>query len=219
MNSHMTLGLILSLLFIGSVALDYTLYVYNGYKPLNQGNIPSYFPLSAYAADSANNLNLTMRLNASFIAQGQSIELTIDESNILNMTNAVNASTNWPLSSLRLGPCGTLNFPMGTAIFQGYYTASDIGMAMPLSLYQPGGYNCPMILTEISSYTFDPLSDNATISGSCSPNPCFSLQMNSFSTADGYWIFSFHFDFQPGIYTVTGGDEWGQLVILHFKVI
>jgi hypothetical protein len=55
-----------------------------------------------------------------------------------------------------------------------------------------------------------------------------SLPMTYEVTAGGYWTDNYPLDytgvnatfsnFQPGIYTVAGGDEWGQLVVLHFIV-
>jgi hypothetical protein len=42
-------------------------------------------------------------------------------------------------------------------------------------------------------------------------------------TIQGYWPNAFNskstrIPFDPGIYTVVAGDEWGNLVILHFTV-
>ncbi|MGA2572976.1 MAG: hypothetical protein ABSF36_02060 [Candidatus Methanomethylicaceae archaeon] len=90
-----------------------------------------------------------------------------------------------------------------------------------LKLYQPGTYMCPDILLDIISYTFQPISDMASVNA---PYPNFNLSMVSSVTASGYWTggllghteFS---NFSSGIYTVAGGDEWGQLILLHFVVI
>jgi hypothetical protein len=178
--------------------------------------IPTDFPLSASAVGT-NSLNLTLSLNASSISQGQSIGVTIDESNLLNTASTVNSSSNWPLF-LSLGPCGHGNYPIGLAIFDGYYTSSNISAADSLELYQPGVRACPMFMLLITSYTFQPLSDIASVN---SPNPGFNLSMNSDLTANGYWSGTSAENFvvfPPGIYTIVGGDEWGQLVILHFDV-
>jgi hypothetical protein len=43
-------------------------------------------------------------------------------------------------------------------------------------------------------------------------------------TINGYWpddSFSSNSqltNFSPGVYTVVGGDEWGNLIVLHFMV-
>ena len=38
----------------------------------------------------------------------------------------------------------------------------------------------------------------------------------------GYWasnnVGATFSNFEPGVYTVVGGDEWGTLVIVHFTV-
>ena len=129
----------------------------------------------------------------------------------------------WPLSGLSLGPCGPLNFPVGVAIIQGYYTSSDVSAGRPLGLYQPGEYSCPAILSEIDAYVFQPSSDRASIVGSCTTEPCFAENMSSTVGARGYWIESLlpsaaFSEFAPGLYTAVGGDEWGTLAVLHFLV-
>ena len=233
MNSWVTLGLILGIMLVASVALDYELYANNNnYTPLNLSDTP----LILYAVNSTNDLNLTMSLSNLSILPGQSISVVIDESNTLNTTNIVNASDAWPLYLAR-GPCGPLNDPMGVAFFKGYYTASNISSATSLVIYHPGTYNCPAIVYVVC-YVFQPLSDNATIYGkgwTTNQNvttlwgglPFDTWPMSAEVTVNGYWTDSpfdalgtsatFH-NLEPGVYTVAGGDEWGQLLILHFEV-
>lgn len=85
-----------------------------------------------------------------------------------------------------------------------------------------------MFIMDIASYTFQPLSNMATISttNSTTLGFFFTMPINSTVVANGYWSVSssgaelqeLH-SFSPGIYTVVGGDEWGQLVLLHFVVV
>jgi hypothetical protein len=226
MNSYLGLGIILGVLFLSSVSLNYGLYASNNYKPLNYSSDPSDFSLNASDVGAKNHLSLTMILDASTISPGQSVDLTIYVSNILGTANAVNASRDWPLSSLSLGGCGTLNYPMGYAVYSGFYSASDISAATPLSIIHPGIYNCPAIFY-IGSYVFSPSSTKATLVGS-DGNVLFSDQMSAGTAISGYWTYNpltdpygndahFH-NFSSGVYTIAGGDEWGNLVILHFKV-
>ena len=45
--------------------------------------------------------------------------------------------------------------------------------------------------------------------------------MNSEVQSMGYWVASPNetlTNFDPGVYTVVGGDEWGSLVVVHFTV-
>jgi hypothetical protein len=177
-------------------------------------------PLSGDSMNATIGLDLKLSLNSTLLATNGGIAVNITELNIRNTTNKVNASRDWPIDNLALGPCGTVNYPMGLEIFQGYYTQSNVSSARaPLSIYQPGEYACPMILSNIGSYQFGPLSDNAQIYGSCSSGSCFQLNVTSEIDVGGYWSSHSSFSsFPSGTYTVAGGDEWGQMVILHFTV-
>jgi hypothetical protein len=177
-------------------------------------------PLSGDSRNTTIGLDLKLSINSTLLATGGGIAVNITEANMRNVTNDVNASRDWPIDNLALGPCGTLNYPMGIGVFQGFYTQSNVSSAgKPLSIYQPGEYMCPMILSNIDSYQFGPLSDNAQIYGSCSSGSCFELNVTSEIDAGGYWSSHSSFArFSSGNYTVVGGDEWGQMVILHFTV-
>lgn len=90
-------------------------------------------------------------------------------------------------------------------------------------LYDPGAvYHCPMILSRITAYEFQPASDIAAVYGSCEPNPCWAnWPVSTNVTAKGYWTAgaeSEFRDFAPGVYSVIGGDERGALALLHFTV-
>lgn len=178
---------------------------------------------SMITSESINGLVLSLSLNSTSLQFDQEIEVTVDELNTLSKINNVLAAKKWPLQGLSLGPCGTLNYPVGVAIFEGYYTSANISTAIPLKLYDPNAlYHCPAILSAITAYEFQPSSDVASIYGSCDPNPCDpDVKMNSEVEAKGCWTGSpkaTYNDFNPGVYTVVGGDEWGALAILYFVV-
>jgi hypothetical protein len=49
--------------------------------------------------------------------------------------------------------------------------------------------------------------------------------MNATLEVSGYWTWNgadpssaVHHLFEPGVYTVAAGDEWGDVVLLHFTV-
>jgi hypothetical protein len=184
---------------------------------------PEFAGKNSTTSNSANGLSLVLSLNSTIMQSGQGISVILEEQNTLPKVNEVSASTNWPLNGLKVGPCGPLNYPIGVAIFQGYYVAANISSAKPLQLYEPGVYACPMILAKIDAYTFQPLSSTADIVGSCGSSSCFTERIYSNVTANGYWnegllggaTFT---HFNPGTYTVVAGDEWGALAILHFLV-
>lgn len=173
---------------------------------------------SASTTNASLGLTLNVALSTVFIQPPeQGISITISETNILNSTNTVSAATEWPFSPLSLGSCGVGSDPIELAVFQGYYTFSNISTAMELDLYQPGTYLCPPItMGSIAFYIFQPLSDMAFINSS---NPGFGWPMNYTVMASGYYLGTDVHNFSPGIYTVVGGDEWGQLVLLHFVVV
>ncbi len=183
----------------------------------------SFTGIDSAASKSASGLSLALSLNSTVVHPGQGVSVTVDEMNTLSEANNVSASSNWPLKGLSIGPCGPLNLPIGIAVFQGYYAAANISTAQPLQLYKPGTYMCPMILSGIGAYVFQPTSDTAAVMGSCAPNPCFTANMSSRVSVGGYWSSNplqgaTFGSFSPGVYTVVGGDEWGGLVVLHFLV-
>jgi hypothetical protein len=174
-------------------------------------------------SESIDGLMLSLSINSTSLQPGQEITVIIDEQNTLSKINNVPAAKKWPLKGLILGPCGTLNYPVGVAIFEGYYISANISTATPLNLYNPNAlYHCPDMLTAITAYEFQPLSDVASIYGSCDPNPCITdVKINSEVAAKGYWTGSPQTEFSifnPGVYTVVGADEWCALAILYFVV-
>jgi len=170
-------------------------------------------------------LRLVLSMNSSTLSTGEPVEIEIREQDTLPVTNTVASGHDWPITGLSLSPCGTLNRPMGFAIFKGYHLQNDLPSTDRVELYNPGVYFCPLILSTINSYVFAPGSDLASINGGCSVNPCFTIPMKSTGSFTGFWSGSipylssptFH-SFSPGVYTVVGGDEWGDLLVLHFVV-
>ncbi len=185
--------------------------------PFNNGN--------STTSKSINGLELTLSLDSKTYQSGQQVGIDIDEKNTLSKTNTVTSSAKWPINGLGVGPCGPLNYPFGIAIFKGSYTAANVSSATPLQIYQPGIYMCPMILTDISSYVFEPLSDNAAVFQMSESTAVFTIAMDTeFEPAPmGYWVSNnvgaAFTNFEPGVYTVVAGDEWGALVLVHFTVL
>ncbi len=154
------------------------------------------------------------------------MNVTMSEYNSRAEMNNVTHSDTWPVQELGIGPCGPINYPTGVAIFNGYYTSSNITAAKALTLYTPGIYNCPAIFS-VSSYLFYPMNSTAVVYGSCSPGPCFTTSISVSLTFGGYWTGTIPIGalsggtfqaFPRGHYTVAAGDEWGQLDLLYFVV-
>jgi hypothetical protein len=163
-------------------------------------------------------------LNSTVYQQGDSITVTIDEKNTLTTANNITAANEWPVSYwLGAGSCNTLNYPFGIAVVQGYYDANSISAATPLKIF-PLIY-CPYESIAYS-YNFQPSSDLAYINTSFGSEPS-PIRMNINITLTGVWdnwtntgseTVQAAINFPSGIYTLVGGDEWGTLVILHFRV-
>ena len=170
-------------------------------------------------------LKLSLSLDSTIYQPGQQVTIVIVETNTLSKTNIVSISNKWSYSYLTLGQCGTYLLPFGVALLQGYYSSTNISTATPATPLMFYDYNvqpCPIVLGKITTYDFKPSSDIATIQYESQPgtqpiktNVTFSLQLT------GYWTGSpppIKKNFEPGDYPVVAGDEWGNLVVLHFTV-
>lgn len=178
--------------------------------------------LSTSVSSPGNNLELSVVLNTSSIGHstGKGIATTVVETNRLTTPNNVSAAADWPMGNLAVGPCGHLNYPVGISVVQGNYDAGNVSSAKALQIYQPVAIACPMVLAGITSFEFQPSSDNATILGSCQPRGggCLSEIVSATVSASGFWNGSMFTSFACGRYTVVAGDEWGGIAILHFTV-
>src|SRR5207245_7619552 len=89
-------------------------------------------------------IRLDLSVNSTSLKPGNTIAITISENNLRPIPNEVRAASDWKLQGLSLGPCGTVNRPIGFAIFKGNYTKENLSAGNPLQLYQPGTYFSPM---------------------------------------------------------------------------
>jgi hypothetical protein len=178
--------------------------------------------INSASSNSVSALSLSLSLDSATYQPGQTVTIVVNETNTLKKTNSVSAADNWVFSGLTLGPCGTLNYPFGIAIFRGYYIAGNISSATPLKLDNPDvKYPCPMILAKISTYAFQPSGDTADVFQLGGIDPVLTEEMNAQIHPTGYWTGSPNgasTNFIPGVYTVVAGDEWGTMVFLHFTV-
>jgi hypothetical protein len=163
-------------------------------------------------------LNLGLFLNSIVIGAGNGVSVQIDEKNPTDRAILVSTANDWAVPGLTLGQCGTLNDPFGVGIIPGYYTSENVSAASTLALYSPGTSGCPGILSGVTGYSFEGLSNLAGINEGQDSTPVLYQHMDVNVTASGYWTSTFHL-FSPGYYTVVGGDEWGTIIILHFLVV
>jgi hypothetical protein len=206
----------------------FSLLALTGCSSLKQVSAQTMLTGSANAAviQSVHGLSLSLSLDSKTYYSGNGISIVVNETNTLSKVNNVAASRKWPVGGLSVEPCGTLNYPFGVVVYKGNYTSADISSANPIDLYGPyAKHSCPMILGSISSYVFQPSSDIVDIFQTSEPDAAITqMKMNSDvePTPTGYWIRNdmniFFTDFDPSVYTVVAGDEWGAMVILHFTV-
>jgi len=188
--------------------------------------------INSAAVVSANRLSFSVSTDQEAYAPGQEVEVVTDEKNTLAKTNNVPVANNWPVTGLAqmyFGPCVSPDVPYGIAVYQGDYTSLNYSSTTPLNLYNPKAiFLCQPLETSIStSFSFQPLSDIADIihGNSITSGHTSSIisrqQISAEMTLKGYWtddsIPKFTY-FNPGVYTVVGGDEWGNLTLVHFTV-
>ena len=177
--------------------------------------------------NATSGLELNLSINSTLYNSGQGVLVNISEFNTLPRINNVSIAKEWPIPGLTFGPCGSLYFPFIAAIFQGYYTSSNISSATQLNVFPPILYSCPAT-PDVQYYSFKPMSANASIyvnvRNYTSVQCCVALVGNHHPITSSlnfasYWdkLGNEH-NLIAGVYTVAGEDEWGNILILHFLV-
>jgi len=171
---------------------------------------------------SSNGLSLELSLDSQTYKPDDTINMAITENNTLSKTNNIPVMDKWQIAGLSVGICGTFFYPFGIAVLQGDYDADNLSIAKPLTLDNPNMIvqGCLPPVINITAYDFEPSSDIATLEGNAIGSG--TIEMSAEVPASSYWVGGFskavQQNFEPGIYTVVGGDEWGNLVVLHFTV-
>ncbi len=189
--------------------------------------IPSVsWPQGPYSAmTTKNHLRLELMLNASKVPLGGSVQIGMNLTNLLTSQSFVPRVYEWPIVGLSLPPyfiseCPTSSspYPIGIAVFAGYYVFANVSSGSPLYLAQPGTYYCSSY--SFDGYTFMPSSNKAILTPSATPQVIQSTKVIS-----GTWFvgpsptYTPKFvQFAPGTYTVIEGDEWGDILFLYFDV-
>jgi hypothetical protein len=225
-----------------SLTLNYSLYASNqqlssAFNSLNQEYKILAESTSAQITSTTNpslGLNFTLTMNTTVLQSGRVISINLSETNTLPHFNNITASDNWayfgfPEQTCVSGPA-ILNLPFALAIVQGDYSKLDLNGTTSLPILSPPGLSllipCSLFWAP-AEYDFYP-SSNVAIAHN---GTVFNVQNESISTSmnfSGYYSSGYYnssgtyiyetINFSPGMYTVIGGDEWGQMVILHFIV-
>jgi hypothetical protein len=136
------------------------------------------------------------------------------------------------MANLTTNPCGFDYLPFGVALLKGNYDQANLSSATTIQVFEPGprpGCSGPGGLGNFNDYYFEPHSFKAALSGDLSPdctgNCAKPMYISQTILIMGYWTWEPQFQvpvvlhpLQPDKYTLVGGDEWGNVVILHFVV-
>jgi len=172
---------------------------------------------------SANGLSISLSLDSSTYQPGRPVKIIIDEQNTLSKTNKVPEADKIPSKNLVIdSPHVPSMLPFGIAIYKGNYNVSNYSPVTPLIIFDPAAVYIGAAVVGPKYYSFKPLSDIANIN---IPDVTLisEMQIKSEIALEGYWHDSNMINnrliwFEPGIYTVVAGDEWGALVVVHFRV-
>jgi hypothetical protein len=165
-------------------------------------------------------LQLFAAVKPSAVAEGQNVTIVAGVYNPLQTSVTISASE---ITNPTQGPCGLGVYPTGIRVYLGHYTFANLSAASPLLLYNASLVPFCFRLYN-NTYTFQPNSDNATISYL---ETSMKWIANETIYLSGYWtagllagpnpglVFS---NFGPGPYTVVVFDAWGQQLVEYFEV-
>ncbi|MGI0046529.1 MAG: hypothetical protein ACREBB_04995 [Nitrosotalea sp.] len=170
---------------------------------------------SSYSSD----LRLSLSLDSTLISSDKSIGVDISLDNISTQPVRLEAQDFWAIGSLSPGPC-IYNMPVGISVMKGYFTGENMSKGIPLDIFNGYEILCPAPNMKVKTYVFEPMSSKADITECvwAMPKCAGSIDTKDRIVLDGTWNRTRGQTFETGTYTVTGGDEWGDVAIRHFTV-
>lgn len=170
-------------------------------------------------------LELLLTVNSTTIPSEDSIAVNASVVDTRSAPVNVSASSAWPIRGLVSGVCDLGPGPIGIAFFRGYYRANNVSSANAIDVWPL--ITCPASgVLNATSFVFLPHSDAANYSGYFGSYANSTKGMSSTRAtvgaspyaANGTGFYSSLDSALPATYTLAAGDEWGQLVLLHFDV-
>jgi hypothetical protein len=186
---------------------------------------------STSTSDSSTGLELSLNLTG--FSNG-TLRVSAEEYNPRSTTDNVSAADEWSYSQQALqgysGSCSNAVLPVGIAVFKGFYVSNSFASAEALTIFNGAtpGTSCSATSSSgtpsaVTSYGFSPSSNFASVYTSQGLLRGYTIQLSDWTS--GSWTgigTSSSPQFTPfpnGNYTVVAGDEWGQVVLLHFGVV
>jgi hypothetical protein len=184
---------------------------------------PSY-PKTVSTTNSTLGLMFSVTLNTTQLHSGQTLNITAYETNLRptlnNLTFAFNWGEPWLIGWLTTQTCGAF---ANAQVYHGFYTSSNISAvygdnssAGPLQLAQPLPYtlHCPGGYGPWERF-FPFQSHEVHVGYQFSASGYYPPRASPAIHAKDFYPFR---SFELGVYTISAGDCWGQLVIAHFSV-
>lgn len=211
---------------LGGILIVSLLIVLVGISALSRNSI-TIVPASG-STRNPNGLQFNFSINTTSLATGRWLGPIINVFNTLNKTNKVAVASNWALPALLNDQlCPGSPWPTSVVVYQGRYTLANLSTANPMATWKAPGYAVPCIATNFISFTFQPASDKATYQTSmldAYSNHTWEFQRtfpvkgyytNEETAVNGQLPLN---NFASGQYTIVGGDEWGDLVVLYISI-
>jgi hypothetical protein len=191
-------------------------------------NTSGSFPANSETTNSTLGLQLELSIeNDTVVSPGKIIVVNITLFNLMKTDNGLSQSLMWPVFTIQTVPCNVL-YPLRLGVVSGYYDLNNLSRVTEsqiVNFTNPDlAYHCP-IVPVIRYWYFQSQSDLADIcSGTLVGTGCYK-PMSQLVEIDGTWSSNSTIpgraichELTPGVYTIIGGDEWGQIVVLHFRV-
>jgi hypothetical protein len=167
-------------------------------------------------------MTLSMQDNATMVKPNGSLTLNVNELNPTDHYVNLSVSNNWFLSSLSsFWLCYGGTPPYGVSVFRGYYTLQNVSSAsdvIHLLLVPACAYE-----GNITGFSFPPHSSfvphgGLQIGNDIGPQQIYAVDGNFVKMGNNNEQVYSLWSSKPAAYTIAVGDEWGDLVLLHFSV-
>jgi hypothetical protein len=212
------------LVFLAAISIIASIYLVISASPKQQTVI-------VQTRTSSLGISFSLSVNSTTLRNGNAISVTLIIRNILSKTNNLSSDYNWSSPVLLDFGASTLQCPSwdNFVILNGYYSASSLFSAgKPLFLW-PVTHSCPAF--NLRQLEIRPSSTNATVYAEMAGNSSvYESDLAYESTLRGFYTSQEPCacsnttspsltNFPDGAYTIVAGDEWGQMLILHFSVV